>query len=349
LNANLVLTNVTATVLTFVPLNGTAITAEGPIASVTITVVGKKSIAPLTAHTDTLFTLEEWYGDLGKSELFPDVRTGQLDIGLPASGNSTIKIAGMGLGVRTLGTTQSLTTVAIADIAGGFTCAAATLYVGKLVTISGTLGGTGSITGYVSPTTYKISATNGSTTFTLTTTADVAIVTTIGTPTGLTYTVNERVLTNPTAATTAPVLTAVRGLLFVNGAAVTNVTGITLTINPTLAAMGPIVGSNFSPDVSRGKIMVTGSFTALFDATTLTTLYANETLTSLVAVMAADTTKNSDFVSFSMSAIKLTSDSPNDGEVGIVRTYAFTAEINAAGGPALASDKTIISCQDSLA
>jgi len=48
--------------------------------------------------------------------------------------------------------------------------------------------------------------------------------------------------------------------------------------------------------------------------------------------MAADTTKNSDFVSFSMSAIKLTSDAPNDGEVGIVRTYAFTAEINAAGG-----------------
>jgi hypothetical protein len=57
------------------------------------------------------------------------------------------------------------------------------------VTISGTLGGGGSITGYANPTTYKISATNGSTTFTLTTTADVAIVTSAGTPTGLTYTV----------------------------------------------------------------------------------------------------------------------------------------------------------------
>jgi len=165
----------------------------------------------------------------------------------------------------------------------------------------------------------------------------------------LTYTVNERVLTNPTAATTAPVLTAVRGLLFVNGAAVTNVTGITLTVNPTLAAMGPIVGSNFSPDLSRGKIMVTGQFTALFDATTLTSLFANETLTSLVAVMAADTTKNSDFVSFSMSAIKLTGDAPNDGEVGIVRTYPFTAEINAAGGASLANDQTILTIQDSLA
>lgn len=353
-NNNLLLTGVTATVLTGVlvslPANGgTAMVAEGPIATSTVTVVGKKSHPPLTGHTDTLFTFEEWYSDLGLSETYPDTRIGQCDVGLPASGNATVKFANQGLGVRTLGSTQSLTTVAIADIAGGFTCAAATLYVGKLVTISGTLGGTGSITGYASPTTYKISATNGSTTFTLTTTADVAIVTTIGTPTGLTYTVNQQVLTNPTAATTAPVLTAVRGVLVVNGAQTTNVTGITLTINPTLTAMGPIVGSNFAPDMSRGKIMVTGSFTALFDSNTLVNLYNAETKVGLTAVMAADTTKNSDFMAFTMSAIKLTGDAPNDGELGIVRTYPFTAELNALGGAALANDQTVISVQDSLA
>jgi hypothetical protein len=56
------------------------------------------------------------------------------------------------------------------------------------VTIAGTLGGTGSITGYSNPTTYLIGATNGTTTFTLTTTADGAIATTAGTPTGVTYT-----------------------------------------------------------------------------------------------------------------------------------------------------------------
>ena len=61
--------------------------------------------------------------------------------------------------------------------------------VGGTLTISGTLAGTGSITGYTSPKTYYITATNGTTTFTL---SDVfggtALTTTAGTPTGLTYT-----------------------------------------------------------------------------------------------------------------------------------------------------------------
>ena len=86
-------------------------------------------------------------------------------------------------------TSATLSTVAITGSAGQFSCTSTYLAVGMTVTISGTLGGTGTITGYATPTTYKISATNGSTTFTLTTTADVAIITSAGTPTGLTYTV----------------------------------------------------------------------------------------------------------------------------------------------------------------
>jgi hypothetical protein len=65
--------------------------------------------------------------------------------------------------------------------------------------------------------------------------------------------------------------------------------------------------------------------------------------------MAADTTNASDFVAFSMSAVKLTGDAPDDGEKAIIRTYPFTAQINAAGGAALANDQTIITVQDSLA
>lgn len=83
-----------------------------------------------------------------------------------------------------------LSGVVIADTAGGFTCSASPtpLAVGQFVTISGTFGGTGSITDYVNPTTYRISATNGSTSFTLVTFTGAALVTTAGTPTGLTYT-----------------------------------------------------------------------------------------------------------------------------------------------------------------
>ena len=84
----------------------------------------------------------------------------------------------------------TLSSVVIAGTAGEFTCAASntTLVAGELVTISGTFGGTGSITGYVNPTVYKISETNGSTSFTLVSFSGSAIVTTAGTPTGLTYT-----------------------------------------------------------------------------------------------------------------------------------------------------------------
>lgn len=81
----------------------------------------------------------------------------------------------------------ALTGVAITGTAGQFSCSAGTIAVGQLLKISGTLGGTGTITGYTNPTTYKVSATNGTTTFTLITEAGVAIVTTAGTPTGLTY------------------------------------------------------------------------------------------------------------------------------------------------------------------
>ena len=85
--------------------------------------------------------------------------------------------------------TTALTTVVITGTAGQFSCATTTLAVGGTLTISGTLAGTGSITGYTSPKTYYITATNGTTTFTL---SDVfggtALTTTAGTPTGLTYT-----------------------------------------------------------------------------------------------------------------------------------------------------------------
>ena len=93
--------------------------------------------------------------------------------------------------------TVTLSSVIITGTAGQFSCSAAaeTLVVGQPVVISGTFGGTGSITGYTDPTTYYIVATNGSTTFTLSTTVGGAgVTTTAGTPTGLTYTVSTNVV-----------------------------------------------------------------------------------------------------------------------------------------------------------
>jgi hypothetical protein len=86
------------------------------------------------------------------------------------------------------GTSDTLSGVAITGTAGQFSCTSTKLTVGDTVKITGTLGGTGTITGYATGDVYKISVTNGSTTFTLVNLDDTAIVTTAGTPTGLTYT-----------------------------------------------------------------------------------------------------------------------------------------------------------------
>ena len=89
-------------------------------------------------------------------------------------------------GLKAYGNT--VTGISATNTAGAFSCTATTLQVGWQMTFYGTLGGTGSISGYSNPTTYAISATNGSTTFTLTTQAGAAITTTVGTITGGTVT-----------------------------------------------------------------------------------------------------------------------------------------------------------------
>lgn len=259
---NLLVVSLTATVLTVVALNGSALTAQSSVASSTLTVVGKKCSPPLTSHTNTYLTIEEWYADLSKSELFTDVKVGSAEIALPSTGNATANFALMGLG-RTLGTSQ--------------------------------------------------------------------------------------VLTTPTAETTSSVLTAVNGVVYVNGASVGNCTGATLSINGAVAHGSPVIGSNYSPDLDRGRISVSGQITGLFDSTTLQAFYTGETPVSLVLVVTDDETADADFVSFTLGRIKIMGDAPDDGEKQIVRTYPFTAELCSTGGPALAWDQTIITVQDSLA
>jgi hypothetical protein len=91
----------------------------------------------------------------------------------------------------------TLTGVQITGTAGQFSCNSTTLTVGMYLMISGSLGGSGSITGYASGNVYYVSATNGTTTFTLTTKGGSlaqALVTTSGTPTGLTWALNQPIL-----------------------------------------------------------------------------------------------------------------------------------------------------------
>jgi hypothetical protein len=86
----------------------------------------------------------------------------------------------------------ALAGVAISGTGGQFTCTATTLAAGDRIRITGTLGGTGSISGYATGNIYTVSAVTGTspnvTAFTLTDESGGALTTTAGTPTGLTYT-----------------------------------------------------------------------------------------------------------------------------------------------------------------
>ena len=119
--------------------------------------------------------------------------------GLTNATSYFVSALGLAAGTFRLATTAviaagrtALAGVAISGTAGEFTCTATTLAVGDRIRITGTLGGTGTITSYATGTIYTVSAVTGTspsvTGFTLTTEADAAIVTTAGTPTGLTYT-----------------------------------------------------------------------------------------------------------------------------------------------------------------
>jgi hypothetical protein len=116
---NFWITALTAGDMTGKFLDGTAVAPKAPeTGSVTFTVVGKISLAPLTAHTNDFFTWEEWYSDKARSELFPDIKSNKIDFSIPAAGASGVAFDLVGLGVRTLGSSQVLTTPAAETTTG---------------------------------------------------------------------------------------------------------------------------------------------------------------------------------------------------------------------------------------
>jgi hypothetical protein len=101
---NLRIIALTDTVMTLAPPPNTPVLwASGQ--SVTISVVGKKLIVPITAQTDQSFTIEAWYGDVGQSEIFVGCKATQVSFNIPANGFVTFQMQFTGLQCTT-GTTQ---------------------------------------------------------------------------------------------------------------------------------------------------------------------------------------------------------------------------------------------------
>ena len=259
---NLIVTGVTATVLTVIVGNSKVLAAQGPIAASTISVIGKTTIAPTSAHTNDYYTFEEFYSDLTLSRLYTDVQIGSADISIPATGNATIKLAFMGLG-RTKGGAQ--------------------------------------------------------------------------------------VLTSPTAETVTSIETASNGTILLAGARISTGTSLNLKIENGLTYGEAVIGSRSISDTVKGTIKASGTVTAIHDSETTSNYFDNETAISLIAILFVDNSDTADFTAFVVPRAKLFSDDIDDGKKQLVASYAFTGEINASGGAALANDQTVIGIQDSQA
>jgi hypothetical protein len=96
LSKNIQVTAVTATVLTGVVLNASALVTEGPIASATVAVFGKKTMVPQTGHTDKSFSIEHWHPDVPASEVFTGCKVSKITFTLPATGMATVAVDFMG-------------------------------------------------------------------------------------------------------------------------------------------------------------------------------------------------------------------------------------------------------------
>lgn len=197
-------------------------------------------------------------------------------------------------GVRVTTATAAAATLASVVIAGTggqitFTSQAG-LVTGQRLTISGTLGGTGTITGYTDPTTYVLTAVTA-TSATLTTTAGAAVVTTAGTPTGLTYTLGVAPVTvtvsgfdvygqamSEAITSSAAVSTAVSGLkafYLITSVTVSGATGTALTVGTTNVLGIPVRVANvaYVASVKSNNTLAqdAGTFVAADTATATTT------------------------------------------------------------------------------
>lgn len=105
---NLIVTGVTATVLTFAPPVAGTITAYSTGQTVSVSVVGKKLLMPSTLATSNIgsLTFEHFYSDVGVSELGLGCRMTSMSLAVPPSGLVTCNFGFTGQQLATFATEQ---------------------------------------------------------------------------------------------------------------------------------------------------------------------------------------------------------------------------------------------------
>ena len=130
--------------------------------------------------------------------------------------------------------------------------------------------------------------------------------------------------TSPTAQGTNGIFAAVNGALIVNGAPVALVTSANININRNMTSEA-VVGSNIKPEIYEGRIVVEGDFSTLFQDGTFAGYFDTEAEISLGIALTANSSANSEFMSFTLPRLKLSTDTKDDGEKGLVSQNSFQA------------------------
>ena len=130
--------------------------------------------------------------------------------------------------------------------------------------------------------------------------------------------------TSPTAQGTNGIFAAVNGALIVNGAPVALVTSANININRNMTSEA-VVGSNIKPEIYEGRIVVDGDFSTLYQDGTFAGYFDTEAEISLVIALTANSSANSEFMSFTLPRLKLSTDTKDDGEKGLVSQNSFQA------------------------
>jgi len=94
---NYLIVGVTALILTVIPLNRKAPTAQSAIAGVTFTFPGGITFVPETGHTDIYYTFEEWFPEVPRSQRNQDCKAASVNVRLPGSGNAGVDWTFLGL------------------------------------------------------------------------------------------------------------------------------------------------------------------------------------------------------------------------------------------------------------
>jgi hypothetical protein len=159
---------------------------------------------------------------------------------------------------------------------------------------------------------------------------------------------NTQQLTSPAATTSTTSLTATQGFLMLFGAPVAYITGFNIQIAAS-SDTPAVLGTPYTPDIFRGNLSGSGSFTALFAGDAITSAFLNETEFQIQIFMTDSSLPTAEFVSIFLPRVKIFTDNKNDNDRQITRSVNFRClEQDILGGTGTAYDDTTITIQDSL-